>query len=126
MKFVVDNKEYKILHKNNKTRKHSSLHNKTKQLLKELFPYETVWEEVKIPKHKLYVDFILPSLKIAIECQGRQHTQYVSFFGNKIDYLRSLSRDKLKRDLLEQNGFLVLEFFENEDITIWKKKLNKL
>jgi very-short-patch-repair endonuclease len=66
------------------------------QLLKEEFPKDIILEEVYLPDG-FYLDFFIPSRKIAVEVQGRQHTEFVPFFhGSRGSYLKSVARDQRK------------------------------
>ncbi len=78
----------------------SKLHNRTKELLEELYPNCPIREELPINirgrnlRIDLYVDF---PFHIAVECQGEQHDKFVPFFHRtEYDFRDSLRRDRLK------------------------------
>ena len=62
----------------------------------------------------LQLDFYIPSKKIAIECQGKQHfglggwTQNIS--KKEKEFLETQTRDKLKKELCEKNGIKLLYY----------------
>ena len=72
-----------------------------------------------IYKKHLFLDFYLPDYNIAIECQGEQHFKPVDFSNNK-DIIKAKKcleitqkRDKIKKELCENNGIKV--FYINYD-----------
>ncbi len=66
------------------------------QRLKELYPRDVILEEVYLPDG-FYLDFFIPSRRIAIEVQGRQHDEFVPHFhGSKADFFKSKVRDNNK------------------------------
>jgi very-short-patch-repair endonuclease len=99
--------------------------------LKELFPYDTIYEEVTLPgsnkpsrPSKLFADFFVPAYKLIVEVHGRQHFEYVSFFHKtKAEFLKSKSRDRDKKRWCEINSlnFVSLKFSENLDE--WKQRI---
>jgi hypothetical protein len=113
------------------TRPRSNLHISTRKLLNELFPYDTIYEEVPLPgsnkpsrPSKLFADFFVPAYQLIVEVHGRQHFEYVSFFHKtKADFLKSKSRDRDKERWCEINSlnFVALKFSENVDE--WKQRI---
>ena len=106
----------------------SSLHLKARQLLKEQFPACRILEECYLPGEQLYLDFFIPSLKIGIEIQGRQHKEFVPFFhgNNKKNFHKAVGRDKRKAEWCLNNGISLIYFEEDEDEKQWLKKLDQL
>ena len=106
-------------------RPRSNLHVSARKLLKSLFPYDTILEEVVLPgsnkpsrPSKLYADFFIPAYNLVVEVHGRQHFEFVSFFHkNKAEFLKSKIRDKDKQRWCELNSieFVSLIFSEGED-----------
>ena len=105
------------------TRPRSNLHISTRKLLKELFPYDTIYEEVTLPgsnkpsrPSKLFADFFVPAYKLIVEVHGRQHK-------TKAEFLKSKSRDRDKKRWCEINSlnFVSLKFSENLDE--WKQRI---
>ena len=127
-----DQKEHKFNFVKNKSRKYlenkSSLHTKTREIIKDLFPNLSVYEEVTLPGSKkigrsslLYADFFIPELMLIIEAHGRQHYQYCSFFHkDKMDFINAKKRDLDKIEWCEINNIkiVVLPFDRKEE---WKQ-----
>ena len=61
---------------------------------------------------KLSYDFYIPSKNIAIECQGRQHFEVVSAFGGEDTFLKTIERDKKKKELTKEHGIELIYFLE--------------
>ncbi len=100
-------KKYKI---DKKKKSRSSFQHKIGLQLKEEFPHDIIFEEVRIPNENFVLDFFIPSASIVIECHGRQHYEHVKFFHNTVgDYHAQLDRDMRKRDWCELNGFKLVE-----------------
>lgn len=56
------------------------------------------------------LDFYIPSLNVAIECQGRQHFEPVKAFGGEDEYKRIVERDREKYNLCKVNGVKLLYY----------------
>ena len=82
-----------------------------KQFLKQYCQSHIIFEEFTLPRTTLKVDFLNLTQKWAIEHQGVGHFEYNSFFhcGSRMNYLKSIKNDFKKRQILELNGFLVIE-----------------
>lgn len=112
-------------------RKRSKYHLRARSLLKELFNSYRILEEVKLPgstlphrKSVLYLDFYIPSIKLAIEVHGEQHYEFNAFFHkSRADFLKSLARDDDKISWCELNDIrlVVLKYSESEDE--WRKRI---
>ena len=61
-------------------------------------------------KKNLSLDFFLTDYNIAIECQGEQHDREVYFFTGKDTLEIIQKRDKLKKELCEQNNIKILYY----------------
>ena len=59
---------------------------------------------------KQSLDFYLPDYKIAIECQGIQHFEPVTFFGGSDRFKIQVLSDKKKKELCEKNGIKLLYY----------------
>ena len=94
----------------------SKIQTVVKKFLKPYWKDQIVYEEFPVYGTRLKVDILNATKKIAIEVQGRQHTQFNKFFhGNsRLEYLKSIKRDVQKRNWLEENGFKVIEINEDE------------
>ena len=64
---------------------------------------------------KQSLDFYLPDYNTAIECQGLQHFKPIYIFGGEEDFDKTIKRDKLKRELCNENNIKVL-YFSHENI----------
>ena len=58
----------------------------------------------------LQLDFYIPSKKIAIECQGKQHFVSVKHFGGENEFKNIQERDKKKFELCEEEDITLLYF----------------
>lgn len=56
------------------------------------------------------VDIYVPSAKLAIEYQGKQHYEAVKLFGGEEGLLSSQARDGRKRELFKANGIELIEW----------------
>jgi very-short-patch-repair endonuclease len=81
--------------------------------LAEKYPHDIIFEEVFIPIENLIFDFFIPSLRLFIEVQGKQHSQYVKYFHRtKRGFHEQNKRDQRKRDLCKLNGFRLIEVYD--------------
>jgi hypothetical protein len=135
-----DNKEHKFNFAKNKKRRYqdnkSSLHEKARLIIKELFPTLSVYEEVTLPGSKrlgrtslLYADFFIPEIMLIVEVHGKQHYEYCSFFHkDKMDFLKSKKRDIDKIEWCGLNNIKLIALPYNEEKE-WKnliqQKLNQ-
>ena len=73
------------------------------------------------------LDFYNATLNIAIEVQGRQHTEYVEFFHgkSKMNYLKQLKRDQDKHNFCEINNIMLIEIHDEEDMDYLRQMLAK-
>lgn len=96
----------------------SKLQKATKSFLKKYWNHHVVFEEFPVAGTRLSLDFYNANKKIAIEVQGRQHTQYVPFFHgkNKINYINQLKRDSDKLKFCEINNIQLVEIYENDKL----------
>lgn len=61
-------------------------------------------------KQNMYLDFYLPELNIAIECQGEQHFTKYRFEENNEKLKLRQTRDKIKNKLCLDNGIKILYY----------------
>lgn len=100
----------------------SSGHRRARALLFELYPFDTIYEEVHLPgaKWDLYVDLLVPSRKLAVEIQGEQHRKFNLFFhGTPAAFREQARRDVTKRHLLEFNGFRLVAIDDDHPPAGW-------
>ena len=94
----------------------SKIQFKVKQFLKNYWENHVVYEEFPVYGTRMKVDILNATKKIAVEVNGRQHSNFNSFFHNnsRAKYLASIKRDVEKREWLEKNGFTLIEIEEHE------------
>jgi hypothetical protein len=121
-----DNKQHKFNFSKNKHRSghknKSSLHLEARQIIKELYPSYSLYEEVTLPGSKklgrqslLYADFFIPDLMLIVEVHGQQHYSYSSFFHkDAMDFLKSKQRDKDKIEWCDLNDIQIVILPYNE------------
>lgn len=125
MDMNINGKSYKLKFNRNPRNKPSGLHIYARCYLKEIYPFDILIEEVYIPKIKIYVDILLPSRKLAIEINGRQHYEYIPFFHkSKLDWLKAKQRDIKKKITLEENG-IVLISLKYDETDQWKQQIQQ-
>jgi very-short-patch-repair endonuclease len=111
---------------NDELRIRSNLHIITRKALRERYPTQRILEEVTIPGLNLYLDFYLPLEKLAVECQGKQHTEYVPHFHkDKAGFTKSQKRDSLKRQWCTLNNIRLEEIDYSEDEEKIKKRISE-
>ena len=94
----------------------SKIQFKVKQFLKGYWENHVVYEEFPVYGSRMKVDILNATKKIAVEVNGRQHSNFNAFFHNnsRAKYLASIKRDVEKREWLEKNGFALIEIEEDE------------
>jgi len=94
----------------------SKLQTTVKNFLEEFWKTHIVFEEFPVYGTRMSVDFLNATKKIAIEVNGRQHSEYVKFFhGSRLDYFKSIKRDVQKAEWLEMNEYTLIEL-ERKDV----------
>jgi len=95
--------------------------------VKELFQDDEVISHARPewlkPQH---LDVFLPTYKIALEYQGKQHFEPVEYFGGEKAYEKQLKRDRRKKMLCTKNGITLIEVIEGYDIKEIQKKITIL
>jgi hypothetical protein len=82
------------------------------ELLEEAFPRCTIFPQhpVKFEGDQLFIDFFIPSMNLAIECQGEQHYKFVPHFhGNEAGFTSYVSRDSVKKRWAQKNKVKLIE-----------------
>jgi very-short-patch-repair endonuclease len=109
-----------------KRAKASKLHRQVLALLRGAFPGYDIGEEDPIPvevlgrRSTLFVDLSLPGLRVAVECHGRQHYEYVQHFhGTREKFLAQQTRDLAKAQTLAAHGWtlVIVRFDEIDTLT---------
>ena len=74
------------------------------------------------------LDIYIPSLNIAIEYQGIQHYENVSFFGGEKEFIHRQELDEKKRKLCAENKVHLIEWPYTDEVNYYnlKDKINKL
>jgi|TARA_E500000178_G_C16434967_1_gene493270 hypothetical protein len=109
----------------NDQRKRSKFHLRARELLKEMYHSYRILEEVKLPgstlshrKGVLYLDFLIPQIKLAIEVHGQQHYEFNKFFHkNKADFALAQSKDddKIKWCELNKVDLVILKYSDTDE-----------
>lgn len=111
----------------------SNLHRRTLELVKELYPGFDVSEEqtidVVLNGHptKLFIDIVIKKLRVCIECQGRQHTEFNAHFhrGDEDNFKAQKKKDKAKAEAIVACNYVLVQVFEHEIAKLTKAKLSK-
>ena len=92
----------------------SSLEHTIRLLLEEnniRYEFQKTFEWLKYESH-MFLDFYLTDYSIAIECQGEQHFKPIDFFGGEDELKIIKERDRIKRQLCEENNIKLLYYTE--------------
>ena len=73
-----------------------------------------------------HYDVFLPEYKIACEYQGLQHFKPVEFFGGKEGFENNLRRDKLKKQISDENGVKIIYVMPGFNIEELVKSICKI
>lgn len=126
----LDGKTYKLslgqkVVGNIDTRSRSTPHKIARKLLLKIYPFDPPHEEVTIPGcgTPLYLDFLLPQRRLAIEVHGEQHRKYSKYFhGSPSGFTKQRERDRRKAEWCELNGLVLVALHDN-DIDGWEAVL---
>lgn len=89
--------------------------------------FRPVWLTNPETGKKMELDFWLPSAKIGIEVQGRQHYEFNPFFhGTRDNFEAQLRRDEVKKSLCAQLGVHLYEINNFRDINRFIKEADEL
>jgi hypothetical protein len=102
----------------------SGLHELARSTLQEVFPCDTIAEEVILPgSGNMRFDFFLPLRRLAIEVQGEQHySQNSKFHKNSGEFIAGKNRDKAKAQFCKINKITLLELKYNEQ-SDWRRQI---
>ena len=116
--------------KSKKSRKASKLHKDARELIKEVFPLETFYEELTLvgsqtAKNKvLYADFLSARMRLIIEVHGKQHYEYTPHYhGTRKAFGAHKRRDSIKKEWAELNSFVLVELPYNESWEEWEQRI---
>lgn len=90
----------------------SKLSEITGKFLKEIFPHNLIFEEhyVNYKGTRLFFDFYIKEIDVAVEVQGQQHDKFIEHFhGDKEGFLSSKRRDNLKKAYCEESKVVLIE-----------------
>jgi len=76
--------------------------------IKYIWQYKPEWLKPKS------LDFYIPSLKVAIECQGEQHYRPIKFYGGDVKYKRQVESDLIKAQKCANNEVKLI-YYTNID-----------
>lgn len=103
----------------------SKLHKEIFEIASLCFPNETIRQEesIRIDNKTLFLDIYIPRLKIAIECDGIQHSKFNNHFHkDKFAFAAQKNNDSLKEQYCEIEGITIVRVNYNEDIDETKLK----
>jgi hypothetical protein len=90
----------------------SNLEDRIEVLLREAFPRATIRTQhsVRYKEQLLIFDFYVPSINTVVECQGRQHYEFVKHFhGNQDGFKQYKFHDQLKKEWAKKNKVTLVE-----------------
>jgi very-short-patch-repair endonuclease len=97
--------------------------------IRRIFPLSKVKREhyVKYRGVRLFFDFFILDLKVLVEVQGSQHTQFTSHFHlDKENFSSQRKRDNLKIEYIENSPELSLVRFNYDEKITDKLVINKI
>jgi len=68
-----------------------------------------------------HFDIYFPELNIAVEYQGRQHTEIVEYFGGESSFKKGIENDRIKKEKCKMNDCILIEVFPDyifEDVKL--------
>lgn len=111
-----------------KPRKNASKNHKLAlEILKEIYPNVTAYEECLLPIQslKLYLDILVPDLMIAIEVDGMQHDKYnPHFHSSAMAFMKQVKHDRLKEEWCDANNIELIRLKENNK-NGWRDQLSQ-
>jgi hypothetical protein len=94
------------------------------ELLQEIYPNITIYEEMPCVGTRLRIDFYIHLFKLAFEFDGDQHEEYNPFFhGSRQGYLAHKKRDIEKEKWCEINQIKLIRVKEEDLLTDRVKEL---
>ena len=98
-------------------------------ILQQEFPFTYIEKEyyINYKNTRLLFDFYIRNLGILIECQGRQHTEFVKHFHGQVEnFYAQKRRDNLKEEYCEENDLTLVLFFDIIDTINKEVVLNRI
>lgn len=130
MKYTgLDGKQYSInfayYQNNSNISRKSKYHLMARELIRDMFPANPIFEEVTVPGTRMHIDFFLPTQYMIVEVHGEQHYKDNSFFYESVaDFISAKQRDKSKQEWCEINNLKYIELPYKETIDEWRKRLS--
>lgn len=79
------------------------------QIIQKRFPFDIILEEIPVPGERLFIDFFIPTRRLAFEIQGGQHEKFSQFFhGTTRGFEESKARDIRKKEWCELNNITLI------------------
>lgn len=104
----------------------SKPHTRARDLLRTLFPFYSINEEVLLVgvPTRLYIDLYIHPLRLAVEVNGIQHYDGTSFFhANRQCFRDSLKRDQMKREWCSLNNIDLIELRDGDNLEKWTEQI---
>ena len=86
-------------------------------VLKDTFPNARIHSQyyVNVGRVKVFFDFFIPAVGVAVEIHGQQHYEFNKFYHrSKWDFLHQKNRDNLKALWCNENDVVLLEIKHDE------------
>lgn len=89
---------------------------KVKQFLRDYWKSHVLYEELPVAGTRMTIDFFNATRRIAIECDGKQHTEYNKHFhrGSSSLYVKQVERDNIKDEWCVINDITMIRIFEDD------------
>lgn len=89
---------------------------KVKQFLRQYWSGCVMYEELPVAGTRMTIDLFNATRRIAVECDGKQHTEYNPHFhrGSASAYSEQVSRDNSKDEYCRRNGITMVRVFEDD------------
>jgi hypothetical protein len=71
-----------------------------------------------------HFDIYFPEINIAIEYQGKQHTEIIEYFGGEESFNQSLHNDRLKKEKCKTNNCILIEVFPEYNFEYVKAEID--
>ncbi len=115
---------------NNRSRV-SFYHGQAREIMRDVFSGYSILEEVKLPgsvspskRSALFIDFLIPSLKIGVEVHGQQHFKYIPFFHkSKAGFMKAKARDRDKSEWCDINDIALVVLRFDSSPEYWRRQL---
>ncbi|MEJ4087638.1 hypothetical protein [Galbibacter orientalis] len=72
------------------------------------------------------IDIFIKELNVAIEYNGKQHYEPVTYFGGKEGFLKTVERDKMKKKKCKRNGCRLIEIKYDENLQYAVEKIKNV